>query len=1166
MEWLRMLFLFSQNQQHPLNNTRTLGFSSYTVPVVFHIISTNPFRITDQQISDAVQDLNNAFAHSGPYSAGAPGANTGITFCLARIDPDGGISTGITRTQSVLGDFDQDIEDDRLKSLVSWDTKQYCNIWLVDTVRNEYFTTFSCGIWARKQNDGYTSFLPGGDYRDGIVTTVFGSPLATLMGTYLGLTSTFRLGSCANTNCNTDGDGVCDTPPSSAPSSSCTASQNSCNTDTVSGFSTDMPDLTSNFMSFIGYNYCTNSFTQGQGQKMQSVLSGARNELISQNKCNPPCAENITTSFTRDNWLPAPGDIIHFSSNSSGGINYQWTINNVPVGNNSPAYMQSFAAGRYKVMLKVYNSDQNCFASYSDSVFVGCPVMARFTPDKRIIASKDQFMIDSILFSNRSVNATSYQWWISNNTGIAPQIISTGYNLNQMFHTPGIYYVWLVASNGSCSDTSEKLKFTVADPTADGSVAFRDVQCYDDTKLIVGFAVCNGGYDTIPIGTPVTFYNGDPRTDTANKLGPAFLLSTAVPGNCCYSFNTILNVGYPGLNQLYAVLNDNGTTRPLVLPNSSLVELNYTNNITSASNFQFRVSANPPLSTLEPGDTLQLSGSGSPGTVSSYTWSYAPELSCTDCANPVFIARRENVTEKLVATSGYACHDSALAVIKVPPADDYVITIDSLECAGNDSVLAYFSVCDSFKRGYIPDGLKISFYDGDPSTDTAHLLQPVFNAKTDNQEKCVSFSQFIGGVKMGSVYAIVNDNGIPAPVQLPVDSMFVEKTYSNNIAGLFYQQGQLILQPADTTIYRKQSFSISILSTLFNHSTTVWDPGPGYTLSCSDCLSPTVTGFSDAYVTMHSSNQFGCRLEGKTHIQIVPPDFTSNILETHCYTNDSLLVKFNICVNNGYDSIIAGLPVSFYDGTWGTGQSKLLEPTFNTPQMLPGSCDSFSAVIKTPVTGNLSLVVNDKGQNNSTTPDTVFSETNYSNNSNTLPVIPFSVSIQPADTTVSRLMDVPLHFEVSGGQLSSYNWSPGDFLSCTSCTDPVSTPSHSLQYELEVQNEFSCTAKGYAQINTFSGGKVSIPNAFTPNGDGHNDIFYIIGSQEVKIVKEFTVFNRWGQAIFSVNNVPANDPKFGWNGLINGKPSSPDAYVYIAVIQFTDGSQQVFKGSVVLIL
>ena len=45
--------------------------------------------------------------------------------------------------------------------------------------------------------------------------------------------------------------------------------------------------------------------------------------------------------------------------------------------------------GNYKVSLKVYNSNQNCFAGYSDSVIVGCGVMARFYPDKRIIASKD---------------------------------------------------------------------------------------------------------------------------------------------------------------------------------------------------------------------------------------------------------------------------------------------------------------------------------------------------------------------------------------------------------------------------------------------------------------------------------------------------------------------------------------------------------------------------------------------------------------------------------------------------------------------------------------------------------------------------------------------------------------------------------------------------------
>ena len=92
------------------------------IPVVFHIISNDPSTITDQQIIDAVADLNDAFAHTGPYASGGDGVNTGIRFCLAKIAPDGGNTTGITRTNSVLSDFDSDLEDDRLKNLVSWNT------------------------------------------------------------------------------------------------------------------------------------------------------------------------------------------------------------------------------------------------------------------------------------------------------------------------------------------------------------------------------------------------------------------------------------------------------------------------------------------------------------------------------------------------------------------------------------------------------------------------------------------------------------------------------------------------------------------------------------------------------------------------------------------------------------------------------------------------------------------------------------------------------------------------------------------------------------------------------------------------------------------------------------------------------------------------------------
>lgn len=920
--------------------------------------------ITDQQIRDVVDDLNNAFSHTGNYGTGS-GANTRIKFALARINPDGGISTGITRTQSILGDLDADIENDRLKKLISWDTKTYCNIWLVDSIKNEYFSYFSCGSWIRRHNTGYTSFSPDGDYRDGIVTYELGSVLAMLMGKYLGMNYTFILGSCANTNCDSDGDGICDTPPVSGPGTSCTAYQNSCSTDTLSGFTKDMPDLNSNFMSFSGP--CTNSFTEGQATKMRNTLAGVRSSLFAQDKCDPPCTENITAYFTRNNWLPRAGDLIQFNSSSAGGTNYQWTVNDQPAGVNNPDYAQSFALpGRYKVSLKVFNTDQTCFAGYSDSVIVGCGVLARFFPDKRIIASKDQILKDSILFTNRSVNAVAYQWWISNDVGMSPQIISTGNNLNQVFASPGQYSVWLVASNGGCSDTTDPFNFTVNDPTVDASIDIHDITCYEQTKIKLVFRVCNQGYAPVPTGTPVSFYDGDPTTDTAKKLDTVYLLPATIQGRCCNSFSTILNVGRPGLNRIYAVVNDDGRSIPIQLPNTTLPESLFSNNVVLADNFQFRVKINPPSATLIPGDTLQLSATAGPGIVSAYLWSNPPGLSCTDCSSPVFIAGKEDVSKKVIATSDDHCTDSTFIVIKIPFADDYTIHIDSMICADNDRVFGAFTVNNHFKRGVIPNGLKISFYEGNPATDTARLLQPVYTLKTNNQVDHIHFTDFLEGIEPGSFYAVLNDSTRPTPASLLADSLFPEKDYTNNTDSFFYT--------------------------------------------------------------------------------------------------------------------------------------------------------------------------------------------------------PFTVSVYPSDTTVTRGTHIPLRFEASGGQPVSFNWYPAELLSCSNCTDPVVTPGASQRFELDVQNQYACKAKSYAQINTVSGGKVSIPNAFTPNGDGRNDVFYVMGSQEVKVIKSFSVFNRWGAAVFSENNAPPNDAGFGWSGLINGRPMSAESYVYVIVIEFKDGSEQVYRGSVVLIL
>jgi len=92
-----------------------------------------------------------------------------------------------------------------------------------------------------------------------------------------------------------------------------------------------------------------------------------------------------------------------------------------------------------------------------------------------------------------------------------------------------------------------------------------------------------------------------------------------------------------------------------------------------------------------------------------------------------------------------------------------------------------------------------------------------------------------------------------------------------------------------------------------------------------------------------------------------------------------------------------------------------------------------------------------------------------------------------------------------------------------------------------------------------------IPNTFSPNGDGKNDVFYPrgIGLGKVKFLR---VFNRWGQPVFERMNFQVNDPLSGWDGTFHGKKALPDVYVFQAEIFCGNGEIITLNGNVSLIL
>ena len=93
---------------------------------------------------------------------------------------------------------------------------------------------------------------------------------------------------------------------------------------------------------------------------------------------------------------------------------------------------------------------------------------------------------------------------------------------------------------------------------------------------------------------------------------------------------------------------------------------------------------------------------------------------------------------------------------------------------------------------------------------------------------------------------------------------------------------------------------------------------------------------------------------------------------------------------------------------------------------------------------------------------------------------------------------------------------------------------------------------------------VFVPNTFSPNGDGANDIFYPRGSGIFKILN-LKVFNRWGEVVFEKSNFNSNEASSGWDGTYKGKKLSPDVFVYILQVVCENNSTLTFNGNIALI-
>ena len=148
----------------------------------------------------------------------------------------------------------------------------------------------------------------------------------------------------------------------------------------------------------------------------------------------------------------------------------------------------------------------------------------------------------------------------------------------------------------------------------------------------------------------------------------------------------------------------------------------------------------------------------------------------------------------------------------------------------------------------------------------------------------------------------------------------------------------------------------------------------------------------------------------------------------------------------------------------------------------------------------------------------------------------------------------------------SYTWSPASTLSCADCPTPVATPKFDTKYNLAIVDSNGCKNVAEVQVRVFcENANVFIPNTFSPNGDGSNDVFYVRG-KGLERVKSLRIFNRWGQVVFEKRDFAVNDPSVGWDGTFKGTRPQSDVYIYQVEV-FCENSQVIrYEGNIALIL
>ena len=231
--------------------------------------------------------------------------------------------------------------------------------------------------------------------------------------------------------------------------------------------------------------------------------------------------------------------------------------------------------------------------------------------------------------------------------------------------------------------------------------------------------------------------------------------------------------------------------------------------------------------------------------------------------------------------------------------------------------------------------------------------------------------------------------------------------------------------------------------------------------------------------------------------------------------------------------------------------------TYITSQALPTGGDDMNGICTDGV-GNIFI-----GGDVAISPVTLGSTTLFDTGGENLFVAKFGLTTQK-DTTSEYVTACVAEQLYAPTGYTTYLWSNGS-------TDSTATFDSAGTYWVKVTGGCNSPVALYSYTVTDGVGCNScakalfVPNAFTPNGDGQDDVFYPRSGGGIALIKSFRVYNRWGSLLFEKSNIMPNDASNAWDGTYQGDKPLPDVYVWVVDALCENGKTINKKGSITVI-